>query len=103
MKYNVENLIEAGANRWTKNGKDRVYLSKIGNELIGLECSYYKSGNLSSAYLAGEKISNAEAQRVMSVYSRAYVNAMTGELHDVNGRDEYVKTFLEAMKRFEVA
>lgn len=61
----IEALEKKGFNRWTKGDMDRLYfnLEKAG----ALELDYYKSGNLRSADLEGERISNAEACRLLAV------------------------------------
>ena len=62
---NIEALEKKGFNRWTKGNMDRLYfnIEKSGD----LELDYYKSGNLRSADLDGERISNAEACRLLAV------------------------------------
>ena len=61
----IEALEKKGFNRWTKGDMDRLYFSL---EKAGvLELDYYKSGNLRSADLNGERISNAEACRLLAV------------------------------------
>ena len=62
---NVEDLEKKGFNRWTKGDMDRLYfnLEKSGD----LELDYYKNGNLRAADLNGERISNAEACRLLAV------------------------------------
>ena len=67
--------------RWTKkgsNGKvyDRIYFN--GTDL-GMEVSYYRSGNISSAAVDGESISNCEARRIMG--SKAYFDLTDNTLH----------------------
>lgn len=57
----IEELIEKGARRWSKCGFDRLYVDP---KLLGLEVSYYKSGNISSASWRGESISNADGNRL---------------------------------------
>lgn len=61
----VDALEKKGFNRWTKGNMDRLYfnIEKSGY----LDVDYYKTGNMRSAYLNGERISNAEAYRLMSV------------------------------------
>lgn len=61
----IEALESKGFNRWTKGNFDRLYFSleKSGD----LDLDYYKSGNLRAADLDGERISNAEACRLLSV------------------------------------
>jgi hypothetical protein len=53
----LENL---GFSRWTKGNLDRMYINAA---QLGLVCSYYKTGNISSAEFQGESISNCQARR----------------------------------------
>ena len=67
--------------RWTKkgsNGKvyDRIYFNATD---LGMEVSYYKTGNVSSAAIDGEHISNCEARRIMG--SKAYFDLTDNTLH----------------------
>ena len=53
-----------GGNRWTKYDKDRVYFDAAAvTSQQGMSWNNYRSGNISSATLDGEKISNSEARR----------------------------------------
>lgn len=71
----IEALEKVGFNRWTKNGMDRLYASK---EAMQLELTYYKTGNISSAALMGEKISNSRARKLIG--EKIYIDVETGEL-----------------------
>lgn len=67
--------------RWTKqgfNGKvyDRIYFNATD---LGMEVSYYRSGNISSAAIDGESVSNCEARRIMC--SKAYFDLTDNTLH----------------------
>lgn len=67
--------------RWTKkgfNGKvyDRIYFNATD---LGMEVEYYRSGNVSSAAIDGERVSNCEARRIMS--SKAYFDLTDNTLH----------------------
>ena len=95
--WNVTALENAGASRWTKYGKDRVYIRAIGDELMGLEKDYYKSGNISSASLKGEYISNGEAFRVMRTYADCYIDLESGIIYNV-ARNDYHDEFVEKLK-----
>lgn len=66
----IEALEKKGFNRWTKGDMDRLYfnIEKSGD----LDVDYYKTGNVRSAYLNGERISNAEAYRLMTV--KCFIN-----------------------------
>ncbi|XJZ60229.1 hypothetical protein ACIA4Q_02450 [Lactobacillus delbrueckii subsp. bulgaricus] len=82
---NIEALEKKGFNRWTKGEMDRLYfnLEKAG----ALELDYYKSGNLRSAYLDGERISNAEACRLLAV--KCFIDLKNGNKLVVQyGREE---------------
>lgn len=91
----LEKLISIGANRWQKAGRDRLYLSGAGAEIMGLEIDRYKSGNICYATLDGEKISNADGGRALSTYQRAYIDLTTGALKEVTGK--YADFFTEKM------
>jgi hypothetical protein len=60
----VEILKQIGS-EWQKNGMHRIYFNHL-EDLYGLDCSYYKTGNISGATLNGELISNSEAKRIQA-------------------------------------
>lgn len=66
----IEALEKKGFNHWSKGNKERLYfnIEKSGY----LDVDYYKTGNVRSAYLNGERISNAEAYRLMAV--KCFIN-----------------------------
>ena len=72
----VAKLEAAGAKRWSKYGKDRMYVDVT---LLGADIDYYKSGNISSAYWHGERVSNADGGRLLA--SKVYVDVADGSLH----------------------
>lgn len=80
----VEVLKEMGANEWHKGNYNRLYLNEAVDALIGLETECYKSGNIKSAWLKGERISNAEAGRIIERTCKAYIDLDTMELVSVN-------------------
>lgn len=59
----LEAILSLG-NRWQKNGMDRIYINDI-QSLYGLETNRYGSGNISSARLNGNVISNSAAKRII--------------------------------------
>ena len=95
----IEKLEAAGAKRWSKYGKDRLYIDA---KTLGLELSYYKTGNVSSAKWQGESVSNADGRRLGS--SKVYVDVADGSLHvstdywssDDDALDKVAKRFVEA-------
>ena len=71
----IEALTANGWKRWTKADKDRLYL----NSIPTLEVEHYNTGNVRSAEFDGQRISNADARRLMG--SKVYIDLTTGELH----------------------
>lgn len=68
-----------GFTRWTKYDMDRLYINA---ETLGLEASYYKSGNVSYAEYRGEKISNRRAGDMLC--SKIWIDVETGKLCSKN-------------------
>jgi len=65
----VEILTSAGGNLWEKHGKRRIYFDRETIlESAGVKIDYYNTGNVSSASIRGERISNAEARRILGAY-----------------------------------
>lgn len=73
----IKMLENAGFHRWTKYEKDRLYVTE---EAVGLDISRYNTGNVSSASLNGEGISNSEAKRILSGIDGAFVDVETSKL-----------------------
>tara|TARA_R100001086_G_scaffold161346_1_gene86896 strand:- start:281 stop:589 length:309 start_codon:yes stop_codon:yes gene_type:complete len=73
----IEKLValEIGT-KWEKYGKSRLYLDW--HKLINLELKYYKTGNISSAKLNGEKISNTYAYKIKG--GQCWIDLITGKL-----------------------
>lgn len=65
----IEKLEKAGFKRWTKGDKDRLYVNA---KELGLELSYYKTGNVSSAWFCGDSISNSEGRRLQA--AKTYID-----------------------------
>lgn len=66
---NIEELEKMGFKRWQKNGMDRLYINATA---LGLCCTYYKTGNISSASFDGESISNSEGYRMKN--AKTYID-----------------------------
>ena len=58
-----------GGNLWEKYGHRRIYFDAADIARYGgLDWGTYKTGNISSATLNGEKISNSEAKRILGEF-----------------------------------
>jgi len=65
----IEELEGMGFNRWQKNGMDRMYINA---SALGLTCTYYKTGNISSAEFNGKSISNSQARSLK--FAKTYID-----------------------------
>lgn len=83
----IEALEKKGFSRWTKGTMDRLYINPT---CIGLELEYYKTGNVSDAYLNGERISNTRGREMKA--AKCYIDIATGDC--VSNYD----VFVEAMQ-----
>lgn len=67
----IEQALEQIGNRWQKGSMDRIYFSDL-HKFAGLELSFYKTGNISSATLNGHSISNSEGRRMYMKFISSY-------------------------------
>jgi len=72
----ISALESKGFSRWQKGNMDRLY---INSTRIGLSCEYYKTGNIRSAELNGESISNCRARAIKD--SKNYIDVADGSIH----------------------
>lgn len=102
MKLNEKNIaaIEAkGFKRWTKNGMDRLYINATE---IGLELTYYKTGNISGAWFNGELLSNRQGYAYKA--AKTYIDIETGTVHsDVEALQEAAQAALDEIMNAEEA
>ena len=63
-------LQDKSHNLWEKYNKRRLYLDFA--KIVNLEVDRYNTGNISSAFLEGEKISNSKAYKYLQ--GKAYIN-----------------------------
>lgn len=71
----IAKLEEMGFKRWTKSGKDRLYVNA---KDLGLDVDYYKTGNVKWATFRGVEISNSEGRRMLN--DKTYVDVQTGKV-----------------------
>lgn len=77
----IEKLVEMGANRWTKYGKDRIYFNtKDFINSIGIKHDNYNSGSICCATLNGEKISNSKCGKIICSLNDIWLNVDTMKL-----------------------
>ncbi|MEU9703044.1 hypothetical protein [Streptomyces sp. NPDC047981] len=79
VELTADTLTAIGGRRWQKNGMDRIYFNNA-RDLLGLQVSHYKSGNISSAWLDDESISNSEAGRIAAATDKVFYDLTTNKL-----------------------
>lgn len=61
----VEKILSMNAGKiWEKYGKRRVYIQI--ETALNMDVQYYNTGNISSASMNGEGITNSKAQKILS-------------------------------------
>ncbi|EOY6714382.1 TPA: hypothetical protein ACWMH2_000194 [Proteus mirabilis] len=76
VESTTSKLIKLGCSVWENYGKRRVYINYDKLEAVfGLEIGFYNTGNISYAYMHGEKISNTSAYKLLSV--KPYFDCVT--------------------------
>lgn len=75
----IDKLTEVGFKRWQKGNLDRLYINAT---QLGLVCTYYNTGNISSAELNGERLSNSEGRRMKN--AKTFIDVKTGSLFSDN-------------------
>ena len=75
----IKELEGKGFKRWIKGNLDRLYINAA---QLGLVCSYYKTGNVSSATFNGNSVSNCEARRMKG--SKTFIDVKTGKVYSDN-------------------
>lgn len=84
MTTTIEKLETLGLTHWIKGDNDRIYINNPHHFklIFGLELDFYKTGNIRSAYLNGEKISNSKAEKCF--YGRPYYDCKAGKWCNTN-------------------
>lgn len=69
-------LEKKGFKRWQKGSYDRLYVNA---GVLGLVCTYYRTGNISTSEFNGYSISNSHAYRMKA--AKTYIDVKTWTLH----------------------
>jgi hypothetical protein len=76
---------------WTESSGGYYYpTTEQFGDMIGLELEYYKTGNIKTAILDGEHISNSSARRLLGAKDNTYLDA-NGVLHVPDGIKNEIK------------
>lgn len=88
--------IKSIGKEWIKEDMHRIYINNL-EKIYGLETTSYKTGNISSATLNGEDISNSRARQLTSDLSCAkiYYNVKTEKFETQHINDPLKSAILE--------
>lgn len=82
----AEMLLSMGGREWAKGGLHRIYLPvEVSARVLELKVTRYDSGNISSATLEGEKISNASAKEILYDLEGAYYDVVADKFKSSHG------------------
>lgn len=95
----IKKLIGMGANRWSKGGRDRLYLNDAYKDLLDLKIRRYNSGNISSAYMGEEKIANRKASEIISLSRETYIDLITDKVEVSREETTKVEEYKELIKK----
>jgi hypothetical protein len=96
----VEKLKVAGGSEWESGDNHRVYFNDL-PELYGLQAERYGTGNISSATLDGQKISNSKARKIESGLSgsKVWYNVKTGKYESKGLSESAEKKIISNIQR----
>lgn len=95
----IKKLIDMGASRWSKGGRDRLYLNDSYEQLLKLKVSRYNTGNISSAYIGDEQISNTKAANFINFSQDTYFDLLTDEVVVNRNSTTKVEEYKELIKK----
>ena len=99
MENRAEAIKAIGGQDWEKYGKHRIYINDL-PRWIGLECTYYNTGNISSATLDGERISNSQARRYMhTLDGKIWYDYADDQLHSRGIADDMAHEIFRAINK----
>lgn len=87
-----------GAKEWRTGTYHRFYFNDLA-DLYGLRCTYYKTGNISSASLDGSRISNCQASKIATALhiGKVWFDVNTGKL-ETKSLGDYAKEILREIE-----
>lgn len=96
----VEKLTAAGGSEWESGDNHRVYFNDL-PELYGLQAERYGTGNISSAKLDGQKISNSKARKIESGLfgGKVWYNVKTGKYESKGLSESAAKKIISNIQR----
>lgn len=95
----VAALVNVGGSMWERGTMSRVYFNDL-SKFFGLRVSYYNSGNVSSATLNGEPVSNSTARSLLrELDGKLWYDVTTGKwMHQLSSKSA-ARTIISEIKR----
>lgn len=95
MAYTIEQLTKAGGKEWQKDTMHRVYFNDLQTR-IGLKLDHYNTGNISSAKLDGQEISNSAARKLCDAlaFGKVWYDLTDGRFYTKGLRDDHAEKIL---------
>lgn len=91
-------LVAIGGKVWIAGDKNRIYFNNLA-ELLGLECEFYKTGNVSFASLNGKVISNSKGSNIFWQCRQGKVWFEAGEFHHSGMNSDNADVIIAAIKQ----
>ena len=101
----IEAMVNVGGSRWQKNGLDRVYFNNL-PAWYGLDSTTYNSGNIASATVDGELVSNSQGRKLYAgLDGKVWFDVVTGQyFYKANyGPVAETEMFLRVINRIRAA
>jgi hypothetical protein len=95
--YTQEQLVAAGGKLWEKKGIRRIYFNGLADR-VGLSVTRYGTGNVSSASLNGEGISNSKARAILIAleFGKVWYDLNTDKF-ETKGLDEWTEAIVASI------
>lgn len=102
MSMNMDKVRQVGSEwKHPRTGEARYYLNEWHDMIEGLKIGRYNTGNISSATLDGEKISNGKAGKTINQVDKVWISA-DGDIHVIGHENsKALMTLSEISDRIE--
>lgn len=99
--FTVEQLVNIGGNEWTGGTHHRVYFNDLRELFSELKVHFYGTGNVSSATLNGQHISNTKARKMLTDLDigKLYYDVNKGEFLHENMSEEIADKVINQIKK----
>lgn len=98
MSEQIEKMLAIGGQEWIKGNYHRIYFNNL-EELYGLTVERYGTGNISSAKLNGEEISNSRAKKIQGALTGKFWYDVTDDSYGYQYlSDSIVDKLIEAVE-----